>query len=396
MATLRRPLRQFLRYAGTVSGNEAFTGPHRAEIYLTNKCNLDCIACWTFSPLLKGTNGLAPVEIEWPKAQALIEDLAREGCEEILFVGGGEPMIYPKIMEALELVKSLGMSCFVTTNMTPVTGKRAQRMVEIGVDRLYVSLWAATPHTYDITHPNAGEKEWRHIDKILREFRDLKARTGKPGPKIVIHNVIFNLNYHEVRAMVDYALETGVDAVQFTVAYTLPDRTDALLMDKAMREEVLKQLDSIPQETHTKEGIHGPGTFLWEVDIFRSRVEEKTASEGNYDGSLLDNLPCQIGWFFTAIRANGDVIPCCKGQERPMGNIYKNSFNEIWYDHLYNEFRDKAKHLPKSDPYFEIIGCTKMCDNIGQLRTIEGYMKKLRPIEFPTAISIPLIRRAKR
>ena len=52
---MRRLFRKFLRYAGCVESREAYTGPQRAEIYLTNKCNLDCIACWTFSPLLAGT-----------------------------------------------------------------------------------------------------------------------------------------------------------------------------------------------------------------------------------------------------------------------------------------------------------------------------------------------------
>ena len=58
---MRRLSRRFLRYVGCVQGREAYTGPQRAEIYLTNKCNLDCIACWTFSPLLKGTNQLPPI-----------------------------------------------------------------------------------------------------------------------------------------------------------------------------------------------------------------------------------------------------------------------------------------------------------------------------------------------
>ena len=390
---MQNAYRQFLRYSGCVQGDEAFTGPKRAEIYLTNKCNLDCIACWTFSPLLRGTNQLPQVEIPWEKAEQLIRDLAKGGCEEVLFVGGGEPMIYPKIMEALELVKELGMSAFVTTNMTPVTPKRVRRMVEIGVDRLYLSLWAATPEVYDVTHPNVTGEEFKKIDSILREFDRVKRETGKTKPEIIIHNVIFNQNFHEVRAMVDYALDTNVAAVQFTLSYTLSDRTDVLLMTEEQRGEVLQQLDSIPREVYEKEGLHGPGSFLWEVDIFRSRVEGEQATEGRFDTPLLDSMPCLIGWFFTVIRANGDVIPCCKGQNKPMGNIHTETFEEIWYNSKYNVFREKGKNIPKSDPYFADIDCHKMCDNVGQLRTIDQYMTKLRPIETPTALAIPVIRK---
>ena len=387
---MRRLLQRFLRYAGCVQGRDAFTGPQRAEVYLTNKCNLDCIACWTFSPLLKGTNQLPPVEIEWPRAQTLLRDLAAGGCEEVLFVGGGEPMIYPKIMEALELVKSLGMACFVTTNVTPITSKRANRMVQLGVDRLYASLWAAAPETYDTTHPNASGETFLKIDKTLRELRDLKIRNRATKPRVVIHNVIFNQNYHELRAMVDYAVEVGADAVQFTVPYTLPDRTDVLLMDAEMRAQVLEQIDGIPGDVRAKEGLHGSGSFLWEFDLFRERVAASTASEGHYDGNILDTLPCQIGWFFTIVRATGDVIPCCKGQNRPMGNINEKPFREIWESSRYGEFRHKAKYLPKSDPYFEPIGCTKMCDNVGQLIKIERHMQRLRPFEKAVRIGLSM------
>jgi len=302
-------------------------------------------------------------------------------------------MIYPKIMEAIEEVKSLGMSCFVTTNMTPVTAKRADRMFNLGLDRLYVSLWAATPATYDVTHPNASEKDFHKIDERLRQFRDLKARTRQSNPAIIIHNVIFKDNYHEVRAMIDYALEMGVDAVQFTVSAIIEGSTNVLLMDQRMRDAIIDQLDSIPDEIQQRPGIHGPGTFLWEIDNFRRRVEEDTYSEGVYDGSIFDTLPCQIGWFYTIVEASGQVIPCCKGCTRPMGNIHQTSFREIWYGAKYDEFRNKGKYLPKTDEYFESIGCMKMCDNVGHLRTIEEKMERLRPLEKIAKAANPLVKR---
>jgi hypothetical protein len=49
----------------------------------------------------------------------------------------------------------------------------------------------------------------------------------------------------------------------------------------------------------------------------------------------------------------------------PMGNLYEKSFREIWFSKVYNEFRQKAKNLKKSDPYFKKIECYKSCDNLG-------------------------------
>ena len=72
-----------------------------------------------------------------------------------------------------------------------------------------------------------------------------------------------------------------------------------------------------------------------------------------------------------------------------MGNINDGSFRTIWNSPVYEEFRYNAKILPKSDPYFAPIGCYKMCDNIGQLATIERNMQRLRPAEKLVPIVLP-------
>ena len=40
-----------------------------------------------------------------------------------------------------------------------------------------------------------------------------------------------------------------------------------------MHAKVLDQLDGIPEDIRAKAGIHGPGSFLWEIDLFRGRIE---------------------------------------------------------------------------------------------------------------------------
>ena len=90
-----------------------------------------------------------------------------------------------------------------------------------------------------------------------------------------------------------------------------------------------------------------------------------TVYKRKYDSNIVDSLPCYVGWIYSRILANGDVIPCCKAHLFSLGNLYKNSFKEIWFSNKYNEFRSKAKKLKKSDPYFNKINCYKGCDNLG-------------------------------
>jgi len=96
---------------------------------------------------------------------------------------------------------------------------------------------------------------------------------------------------------------------------------------------------------------------------------------------FVDTLPCTIGWSYSRITTSGDVIPCCKGYNKPLGNLYENHFKHIWNDHKMREFRFRAKNISKGDAYFEPIGCYKACDNVGNNMEIHKRLKKLKPRE---------------
>ncbi|MCD6218821.1 SPASM domain-containing protein, partial [Candidatus Calescamantes bacterium] len=104
---------------------------------------------------------------------------------------------------------------------------------------------------------------------------------------------------------------------------------------------------------------------------------EEDFSKGDYDKSEVENTPCYVGWIFARILADGSVAPCCRGVKKIMGNIKINSFKDIWFSPEYNEFRAKAKYLPKSSPYFKDIGCTKECDNLMHNQEMERRLLKL-------------------
>ena len=103
---------------------------------------------------------------------------------------------------------------------------------------------------------------------------------------------------------------------------------------------------------------------------FYRRITSPEANRGEYDSEVKD-LPCLVGWTYARLLTNGDVIPCCKGDDAPMGNIKDGGFKSVWTCDNYREFRQKAKTLPKDDPYFDPIQCLVACDNLGQnLRTL--------------------------
>lgn len=79
----------------------------------------------------------------------------------------------------------------------------------------------------------------------------------------------------------------------------------------------------------------------------------------------VDRIPCYAGHIYSRVLVNGDVIPCCKAEKKPMGNVYTDSFKDIWYSSAYKRFRKHALTDPKSIPYFKPIDCYASCDNYG-------------------------------
>lgn len=350
-----------LKFKGIMNGKKAFIGPEHVVIDPTNRCNLDCIGCWTFSPLLEEK---AP-DAEWRKRQLsrtslmnLVSDLAEIGTERIRFTGGGEPFLHPDILDAIKKVKEMGMVCAVTTNGTLFNEKMIHKLAELEVDELAVSVWAATPETYLKTHPGSTKGTFYNMEEMLKLLSSIK----KDNMVVTLCNVISNLNYHEFEQMLNFGKDVGADALYFTVTDIIDGKTNSLILSAEQNKQILSFVDSV-REKAKEYGIT--------LDNFNGFVERLMGGEkGSYDSVSVDEIPCYVGWYFTRILANGDVSPCCRGVDRIMGNINTNSFKDIWYGKKMDEFRYNAKHLKKDDPYFAEIGCYKCCDNLMHNRQV--------------------------
>ena len=348
--------------AGVIEGTRTFVGPEQVVIDLTNRCNNNCIGCWTRSPLLRDMEPTAKwvsQEIPYDNVIHLINDLHDLGTRRIRFTGGGEPLIHPRLDDILRACKQRDLITCVTTNGVSLTKERAELYAELAIDELAVSVWAATPDTYARTHPN---KTARTFEKIERNLT-LLCQKKKLRPVVTIANVVFAMNYAEVEQMYNFALRVGADSVYYAVLDPIEDRTDGLLLSPQQVSEVKAQLDRI--ERRNDELPARQRLILENWDGFRRRIDSaKEQQKGEYDADVVDSIPCYVGWIFCRILANGDVVPCCRGSDLPLGNINTDGFRKVWHSDKYTEFRIKAKNLSKKDPYFAPIGCHMTCDNL--------------------------------
>ncbi|MBU1853423.1 MAG: radical SAM protein [Candidatus Omnitrophica bacterium] len=346
-------------FAGIFHGRKAFTGPEHVVIDPTNKCNLKCISCWLYSPLLtsdKPDPDFLKKELPKDVLVKLIDDLSSLGTKRIRFTGGGEPFMHKDLMEIIEYARRKKLLVALSTNFGMASKKDIKKLIDLGLEELCISIWGSNSQIYDKIHPGVSSSYFERLKENLLFLKETK----KNGPRVTFANVIMNLNFEDFQDMYKFGLQYGADAVYFTLVDIFQKQTDKLLLNEEERKKLLNMAMEV-KERNKDDSLH-----LEFFDGFLRRLSKSCEDfeKGEYDKFDVDKIPCYVGWFFARVLANGNIVPCCRGVKKVLGNINKKSFKDIWFSEKYNEFRARAKYLSKNDIYFQKIGCIKECDNL--------------------------------
>ena len=108
--------------------------PVHVQLILTNKCNLKCAYC-------SCANDDRSMEMTWPMFADLIPRLSRIGTRAITITGGGEPLLYPMINEAIQTIRDSGISVGLVTN--------GIELPKISTRALHAITWCRISHSDD-------------------------------------------------------------------------------------------------------------------------------------------------------------------------------------------------------------------------------------------------------
>lgn len=271
---------------GIRDGSNAFTGPEIVQIDLTNNCNLNCVGCWCHSDLLddvKLTGAEKEIRLAFSNVKNLINDLAKMGTSEVWLSGSGESFIYPEIMDVIRLIKKKGMKCQIITNFTLVNEKILKELVDLKVDNITVSLWAGTSEKYLLTHPNQTDKVFNKMGKMLKYLHSIKKDDNLPHVKI--YNVISNLNYDNIKEMVEFAIDTKVDFVEFQVIDTIRGKTESLKVSKEHKQPIKDQFEELRNRKEYTDALIGTK----DLESFNKKVHRTELME--FGRFLKETLP---------------------------------------------------------------------------------------------------------
>jgi radical SAM protein with 4Fe4S-binding SPASM domain len=187
--------RQLLEESGALSRRLPLDG----TVETTFRCNLRCVHCYVNEPARD--QAAQSRELGTSRLLRLLEEMAEEGCLEVLFTGG-EVLLRPDFPEVYLHALRRGLRVTVFTNGTLITEKVADLFDAYRPACVEISLYGMTRETYERVTRVPGS-----FDKCMAGIKRLRAR----GVPFKLKTMVLAWNRHELDAMRDFAAALEVD-----------------------------------------------------------------------------------------------------------------------------------------------------------------------------------------
>lgn len=296
------------RVQGLLEGKTIF--PVTVELDASNACNQDCIWC-TFDHYRNVQNHLMPEDL----MLRIVHELADCGVKSILWTGGGEPLMNPATMNAMEETIRLGMKNGLYTNGTLLDEKKVDRVIDT-CSFVRFSMDAATAKTHHALHQTKKPEEFELILANILRLVERRNAQGLEYPTVGYSFLVHSENVHEILPAAQLTKKMGLDYFQLkpVVNYDGPQ----------LPPDSLKLAD---QEISKAEELNDDGFDVISLDYKFSDISDHHKRYGR-------DYPTCIGHaFLGTIASNGDVFVCCHKRGMPRfkyGNLKEQSFKEIW------------------------------------------------------------------
>ena len=281
--------------------------PIYVEISPFGGCNHRCTFC------ALDYMGYENIGLEFDVLKNTISDMASKDVKSIMFAGEGEPLLFKDLDLIVEHASKVGIDTSLTTNFVPSNTRAVERFVA-NCSWIKVSLNAGTPQTYAQVHQTAEKDFYRVMQNLenalkYREENNLSCTIG-------VQMLLLPENKHEAVVLAKKCKELGVDylVIKPYSQHLSSDTHKYENIDYSKMMDIQEEVEKVSDEKFNV--------------IFRANTMQKhVQKQHSYD-------KCHSTPFFWAyIAADGKVFGCSAylgKDEFCYGNIYDESFSEIW------------------------------------------------------------------
>ena len=281
--------------------------PVYVEVSPYGGCNHRCTFC------ALDYMGYENVGLKFDVLKNTITNMAQHGVKSVMFAGEGEPLLFKDLDLIVEHAKKVGIDTSLTTNFVPLNKSNIHRCVE-SCSWIKVSLNAGTAKTYAAIH-QTKEIDFQRVTNNLKyalEYRkknNLKCTIG-------VQMLLLPENKDEAKVLAQKCKEIGTDylVIKPYSQHLSSDTHKYEDIDYSKMMDVEEELSKISDENFS---------VVFRANTMQKYVEKKQP----YD-------KCHSTPFFWGyIAADGKVFGCSAylgKDEFCYGNVYDNSFSEIW------------------------------------------------------------------
>jgi len=267
--------------------------PYMAHIPPSGLCDLSCRLCPANDEKNRGRS-LLPF--------ATFKRFIDQTGDYLLYVilwGWGEPLLNPDLVRMCAHARERNVLTVTSTNLNRLTRPLAADLVQSGPDALIIALDGVIEKTYRRLRPGGSAERVMANTRLLVEER---AKAGSRRPFLNLRMVVSRENEHEIEPFRLLARDLGVDMVSFKAFSTRQPGYADPAHDRAF----------VPEEEHFRWYDYRPG---YVADPRRGRYA------------------CRFPWTKPTLFPDGTVLLCefdlC--YERPLGDINRLSFRDIWF-----------------------------------------------------------------
>jgi radical SAM protein with 4Fe4S-binding SPASM domain len=264
----------------------------------------------------------------------LLQEAAGLGLRN-LHISGGEPTLYPHLVDLIRSGKKLGLRIRINSNGSMITEGFAQRLLEAGLDEICISLYSHQPAPHNSFRKSRNL--WQKATRAVQIFSEL--RKSYPNFFLGTMSIVLRKNYSSLDELIRFHHRLG--SQQIGLSYLEGDFSGKYLLTKDEIREFRSAV--IPRAVSYSRRFLDPRIKDRAINVIKG-IYSKTAGNENdlSQGVYWLRKHCNIPRTTGLVMANGDIHPCniVEYTHQPiMGNLFEKGFKEIWHSKTWNTYR---------------------------------------------------------
>ncbi len=310
---------KFVNFPDRIAALQAgkLAAPVHVRIKPINRCNHNCWYCaYRKNNLQLGQDMSEQDVLPEAKMFEIADDLSQMGVRAVTFSGGGEPLLYKKLPELIELLDKGGIRVAALTNGTALSGRNAEAFARHGTwVRISIDAWD------DASYALARGIKDNEFTRVVDNIRDFAARKSRCLLGISI--IVTKDNYRHLSGMISLFKSLGVNHVSLSGVVIDNDGRANNAYHAPFYEEVTKSILDCQKRLSSDD---------FRIVNYYHEIEERFDKAYTF---------CPFQQFQTVIGADATVYTChdkaytAKGV---LGSIKDRSFKDFWFS---DECREK-------------------------------------------------------